>query len=40
MYKASEEMLANGRKDYLEAIELLKEARKTGVYYINRVEEL
>jgi hypothetical protein len=40
MYKASEQMLEAGRKKYKKAIELLKEARETGRYYINKIEEI
>lgn len=40
MYKASEQMLEVGRRKYKEAIEKLKKARESGVYYINRIEEI
>lgn len=40
MYKASEQMLEEGRKKYKEAIQKLKEARKSGIYYVNRIEEI
>jgi hypothetical protein len=40
IYKASEQMLEAGRKKYKEAIRRLKEARKSGIYYINRIEEI
>jgi len=40
MYKASEEMLASGREKYLVAIEKLKKARESGIYYINKIQEL
>lgn len=40
IFKASEEMLERGRKMYQEAIELLKEANATGVYFKNTIEEL
>lgn len=40
IYKASRKMLQRGREKYKKAIKLLKEARKTGVYYKNVIEEL
>lgn len=40
MYKASEQMLAKGREKYMEAIGKLKEARESGQYYVNRIEEI
>jgi hypothetical protein len=40
IFKASESFLERGRQDYLKAIELLKEAEKTGVYFENKIEEL
>lgn len=40
IFKASEGMIHRGRQQYLEAIELLKQARKSGIYYSNKIEEL
>lgn len=40
MVKASEDFLEKGRKEYKEAIKLLKEARKSGIYYINKIKEI
>jgi hypothetical protein len=40
IFKASEEMLERGRVKYLKAIEILKVAEKTGVYFENTIEEL
>lgn len=40
MFKASEQMLEAGRQKYKKAIQLLKEARKTGVYYKNVIESI
>lgn len=40
MFKASEQMLETGRAKYKKAIEMLKEARKTGVYYKNKIETI
>ena len=40
IFKASETMLERGRKKYLEAIEVLKEAEKTGIYFSNKIQEL
>ena len=40
MYKASESMLERGRQKYREAIEKLKEARESGIYYVNKIQEL
>lgn len=40
LYRASEQMLQLGREKYLKAIEGLSKARKTGVYYENRIEEI
>lgn len=40
MYKASEQMLEKGREKYMMAIEALKKARETGVYYINKIESI
>lgn len=40
IFKASEDFLQRGREDYLKAIELLKEAEATGVYFENKIEEL
>lgn len=40
IFKASEEMLSRGREKYLRAIEILKEAEKTNVYFENKIEEL
>lgn len=33
VYKASEQFIENGRRKYKKAIELLKKARETGIYY-------
>ena len=33
-------MIERGRQQYLKAIELLKVARKSGIYYSNKIEEL
>ncbi len=40
IFKASEGMIHRGRQQYLEAIELLKAARKSGIYYKNTIQEL
>jgi len=40
IFKASQGMIERGRQQYLEAIELLKVARKSGIYYSNKIEEL
>ena len=40
IFKASEAFLERGRQDYLKAIELLKEAEATGIYFENKIEEL
>ena len=40
IFKASEDILQRGREDYLKAIDLLKEAEATGVYFENKIEEL
>lgn len=40
IFKASESFLERGRQDYLKAIELLKEAEKTGIYFENKIETL
>ena len=40
IFKASEEMLERGRGMYKEAIALLKEAKITGEYFKNTIEEL
>ena len=40
IFKASEGMLERGRAMYKEAIERLKEAEKTGVYFENKIMEL
>ena len=40
IFKASDSFLERGRQDYLKAIELLKEAEKTGVYFENKIETL
>ena len=40
MYKASEEMLERGREKYLQGIDRIIEARETGIYFKNEVEEL
>lgn len=40
MYKASEQMIEEGRRKYKEAIKKLHEARSTGIYYRNRIQEL
>lgn len=40
IFKASEAMLERGRVKYLKAIELLKVAEETGVYFENKIEEL
>jgi len=40
IFKASEAFLERGRRDYLLAIELLKKAEATGVYFENKIEEL
>lgn len=40
IFKASSQMLEKGRQKYRHAIKLLKEARKTGIYYKNVIEEL
>lgn len=38
--KASKQMLANGRRKYKEGLRKLKEARKTGKYFKNEIEEI
>lgn len=40
IFKASKQMIEAGREKYLKAIELLKEAEASGIYYVNKVEEL
>lgn len=40
IFKASEAMLERGRKEYKEAIRLLKEAEATNIYFQNKIEEL
>lgn len=40
IFKASEEMLSRGREKYLRAIEAIKEAEKSGVYFKNGIEEI
>jgi len=40
IYRASDQMLEVGRKKYKEAIRRLKDARETGFYYKNEIEEL
>ena len=40
IFKASEDMLERGRVKYLKAIEILKEAESTGVYFENKIQEL
>lgn len=40
MYKASEQMLAEGRRKYKIGLERLKEARISGVYYKNIIREI
>jgi len=40
IFKASEAMLQRGRDSYLKAIEILKVAESTGVYFENKIEEL
>ena len=40
VFKASEGMLDRGRAMYKEAIERLKEAESTGVYFENKIQEL
>jgi exodeoxyribonuclease VIII len=40
IFKASEGMLERGRAMYKEAIERLKEAEKTGIYFENKIQEL
>jgi exodeoxyribonuclease VIII len=40
IFKASETMLERGRDKYKKAIELLKKAESSGIYFDNRIEEL
>ena len=40
MYKAGEAMLARGREKYKKALAYIKDARETGIYYRNVIEEL
>lgn len=40
LVKASNQMIENGRRKYLKGIERLKEARRTGVYFINEIVEI
>lgn len=40
MYKASEQMLETGRKKYKEAIKKLTKAKESGIFYVNRIEEI
>lgn len=40
MYKASEQMLEEGRKTYKEGLAALAKARETGVYYKNIIKEI
>lgn len=40
IYKASDQMLTEGRRKYKEAIVKLKLARETGIYYINKIKEI
>lgn len=40
LVKASQQMLENGRRKYREAIRRLKEARSTGKYFVNQIEEV
>lgn len=40
IYKASEQMLERGRQKYKEAIVALKNARETGQYFTNEIQEL
>jgi hypothetical protein len=40
LFKASEQMLEKGREEYKKAISGLKQARKTGIYFENVIEEL
>jgi len=40
IFRASEEFLAGGRRKYQTAIEQLKEARESGIWYKNNIEEL
>lgn len=40
LFKASKQMLEKGREEYKKAIAGLKEARKTEIYFENKIEEL
>lgn len=40
VFKASEQLLENGRKKYLEAIETLKKNRESGLWYNKGIQEL
>lgn len=40
IYKASEQMLKTGREKYTKAIEMLKQAQESGIYYINKIQEI
>ena len=40
MYKASDQMIASGRKKYREALRLLKEARETGTFFKHEIQEI
>lgn len=40
MYKASEQMLEEGRKKYKKGIDRLIKARETGIYYRNVIQEI
>lgn len=40
IFKASEKMLERGRREYKQAIQLLKKAEKTNIYFDNKIEEL
>lgn len=40
MYKASKQMLEEGRKKYVKALRYLKRARETGIYWENKIEEI
>lgn len=40
IFRASEQMLEKGREKYMEAIQKIKKARESGIYFENRIEEL
>lgn len=40
MYKASEQMLERGRAKYQEAIQNLIKAKESGIWYVNKIQEI